>query len=91
MLDQKLAIWLTLLALILFGVASDVCNHSVDVFDSTRSPLLNTGPLPAIRFRTVRSTMSPSSAIQRRCHAPQPNSAAATSTLNQRLIREVMS
>ena len=41
----------------------------MEVFDSTRSPALNTGPLPANRFRTVRSTIRPSSAIQRRCQA----------------------
>src|SRR3984957_21018540 len=63
----------------------------VDVLASTRSPVLNTGPLPANRFRTVRSTISPSSAIQRRCQAPQPNSTATTATLAQRLARTVMS
>ena len=42
----------------------------VEVFASTRSPALNTGPLPAIRLRIVRRTIRPSSAIQRRSHAP---------------------
>ena len=65
--------------------------HNVEVFASTRSPWLNTGPLPANRFRTVRNTMRPSSAIQRRCQAPQPYSTATTSTLTQRLIRTVTS
>src|ERR1700720_3997720 len=53
--------------------------------------MLNTGPLPASRFRTVRSTMSPSSAIQRRCQAPQPNSTVTTSTLSHRLACTVRS
>src|ERR1700726_2850365 len=53
--------------------------------------MFNTGPLPANRFRTVRSTISPSSAIQRRCQAPQPNRTATTATLAQRLARTVMS
>ena len=35
--------------------------------------------------------MSPSSAIQRRCQAPQPNIAATASTLTHRLIRTVAS
>src|SRR5690606_474064 len=35
----------------------------------------------------VRSTIRPSSAIQRRCHAPQPNNTATTTTLHHRLIR----
>src|SRR5271154_3289247 len=65
--------------------------HTTEVLASTRSPWLNTGPLPANRFRTVRSTISPSSAIQRRCQAPQPNSTATTATLAQRLARTVMS
>src|SRR5271167_3509434 len=65
--------------------------HTTEVLASTRSPWLNTGPLPANRFRTVRSTISPSSAIQRRCQAPQPNSMATTATLAQRLARTVMS
>ena len=59
----------------------------MEVFASTRSPWLNTGPLPANRFRTVRSTISPSSAIQRRCQLPQPNSTTTTNTLSHRLIR----
>ena len=54
--------------------------HAVLVFASTRSPALKTGPFPASRLRTVRKTMSPSSAIQRRCQAPQPNSAATAAT-----------
>ena len=65
--------------------------HTTEVLASTRSPWLNTGPLPANRFRTVRNTISPSSAIQRRCQAPQPNSTATTATLTQRLARTVMS
>src|SRR5277367_2878808 len=65
--------------------------HTTEVLASTRSPWLNTGPLPANRFRTVRSTISPSSAIQRRCQAPQPNSTATTATLAQRLARTVRS
>ncbi len=59
----------------------------MEVFASTRSPWLNTGPLPANRFRTVRSTISPSSAIQRRCQLPQPNSRTTRNTLSHRLIR----
>src|ERR1700722_8205407 len=35
--------------------------------------------------------MRPSSAIQRRCQAPHPNSTATTATLAQRLARTVMS
>src|SRR6478735_6747776 len=62
-------------------------DHTVDVLASTLSPALKTGPLPASRFRTVRNTINPSSAIQRRCQAPQPNSADTTVTLTQRLIR----
>ncbi len=62
-------------------------DHTVEVLASTRSPALKTGPLPANMFRVVRSTIRPSSAIQRRCQAPQPNSAATTVTLTQRLIR----
>ena len=65
--------------------------HTTEVLASTRSPALNTGPLPANRFRTVRSTISPSSAIQRRCQAPQPNNTATTATLAQRLTRTVTS
>src|ERR1700735_879779 len=65
--------------------------HTTEVLASTRSPWLNTGPLPANRFRTVSSTISPSSAIQRRCQEPQPNSTATTATLAQRLARTVMS
>src|SRR5271167_2604672 len=64
--------------------------HAVEVLASTRSPWLKTGPLPANKLRTVRSTISPSSAIQRRCQLPQPNSAATTSTLVHRLTRTVM-
>src|SRR6476620_3489051 len=45
--------------------------HAVLVLASTRSPALKTGPLPASRFRTVRSTIRPSSAIHRRSQAPQ--------------------
>src|ERR1700744_4085308 len=65
--------------------------HTTEVLASTRSPWLNTGPLPANRFRTVRKTISPSSAIQRRCQAPQPNSTATMATPVQRLTRAVMS
>src|ERR1700761_2597041 len=65
--------------------------HTTEVLASIRSPGLNTGPLPANRLRTVRSTISPSSAIQRRCQAPQPNNTATTTTLAQRLIRTVAS
>src|SRR6202007_193991 len=57
----------------------------------TRSPALNTGPLPANRLRTVRKTISPSSAIQRRCQAPHPNNTETTTTLAQRLTRTVAS
>jgi hypothetical protein len=59
----------------------------VEVLDSTRSLALNTGPFPASRLRTVRSTISPSSAIQRRCHIPQNHSVDTTATVTQRLIR----
>src|SRR5699024_3335191 len=52
--------------------------HSVEVLDSTRSPALNTGPLPAMRLRTVRRTIRPSSAIQRRCQAPAKKIATTT-------------
>src|SRR5271166_413873 len=65
--------------------------HAVEVFASTRSPWLNTGPLPANMFRTVRSTISPSSAIQRRCQLPQPNSTTTTATPIHRLTRTVVS
>src|SRR4051812_12445563 len=65
--------------------------QTVEVLASTRSPALNPGPLPANRFRTVRSTIKPSSAIQRRCQAPQPNSTATTATLTHRLTRTVTS
>lgn len=65
--------------------------HSVEVLASTRSPALNTGPLPASRLRTVRSTIRPSSAIHRRCQAPQPNSTATSTTLTHRLTRTVTS
>src|SRR5271168_410461 len=65
--------------------------HTTEVLASTRSPALNTGPLPANRFLTVRSTISPSSAIQRRCQAPHPNNTATTATLAQRLTRTVAS
>src|ERR1700722_16119704 len=64
--------------------------HTTEVLASTRSPWLNTGPLPANRFRTVRSTISPSSAIQRRCQLPQPNSTTTTTTLSPRLIRTTL-
>src|SRR5271169_6138975 len=65
--------------------------HTTDVLASTRSPALNTGPLPVNRLRTVRNTISPSSAIQRRCQAPHPNNTATTATLAQRLTRTVAS
>src|SRR5690625_7611544 len=52
--------------------------HSVEVLASTRSPALKTGPLPASKLRTVRSTMSPSSDIQRRS---KPTMNATTPTI----------
>ena len=52
--------------------------HSVDVFASTRSPTLKTGPLPTRMLRTVRSTIRPSSLIQRRVHPPQNAKTPAT-------------
>jgi hypothetical protein len=51
---------------------------------------LKTGPLPASKLRTVRRTMSPSSAIQRRCQAPHPNRTATTATLIHRLTRTMV-
>ena len=52
--------------------------HRVEVLASTRSPALNTGPLPASRLRTVRRTIRPSSDIQRRVHPPQNAKMPAT-------------
>src|SRR5690606_17922224 len=54
--------------------------HAVEVLASTRSPALNTGPFPASRLRTVRSTIRPSSAIQRRSQAPRNIRSAETAT-----------
>src|SRR5699024_9567160 len=45
--------------------------HRVEVLASTRSPALNTGPLPARRLRTVRNTIRPSSLIHLRVHPAQ--------------------
>src|SRR5882724_12149255 len=42
-------------------------------------------------FRTVRSTISPSSAIQRRCQLPQPNNTATAATPIHRLPRTTVS
>ena len=52
--------------------------HRVEVLASTRSPALNTGPLPANRLRTVRRTIRPSSDIQRRVQPPQNAATPAT-------------
>lgn len=54
------------------------------VLVSTRSPALNTGPLPANRLRTVRRTIRPSSAIQRRSQAPHRNRAPVTTVPTQK-------
>ena len=61
--------------------------QAVEVLASTRSPALKTGPFPAKRLRSVRRTMSPSSAIQRRCQTPHAHRALTTIRLTHRLIR----
>ena len=53
--------------------------HNVLVPASTRSPALNTGPLPASICLTMRRLMNPSSEIQRRLHAMYARIASGTS------------